>query len=72
MPALRSSASGRSIQVVPVAELVSDFGQMGLELTEEGVSEGLEADRNDTGDEHLNNDSTVSYVLTQSHHHVVH
>jgi len=39
---------------------------MGLELIKEDVSEGLKADHNGTGDEHLKNDKTVSLV-TEMH-----
>ena len=39
---------------------------MRLELIEEDVCEGLKADSNGMGDEHLNNDSVVSLV-TEMH-----
>ena len=39
---------------------------MGLELTEEDVSEWLEADHDDLGYEHLDDDGIAGYVLTQS------
>ena len=61
-----SSEDGSGNQIIPVAEFVSEFGRLGLELTEEDVSEWIEADCNDTGYEHLDDDGIVSYVLTQS------
>ena len=49
-----------------VTDFLSDFQQMGQQLTEQDVSEWLEADCNDLGYEHLDDDGIVNYVLTQS------
>ena len=49
-----------------VVEFLSDFEQMGQHLTEQDVSEWLEADRYDLGYEHLDDDGIVNYVLGQS------
>ena len=49
-----------------VAEFLSDFEQMGQHLTEQDVSEWLEADCYDLDYEHLDDDGIVNYVLGQS------
>jgi len=60
------------VKMYPLQILYHGFTQIGLELTEEDVSEWLEVDHNDKGYDHLDDDRIVSYVLAQSDAHASH